>query len=190
MVKVDVLPVATERYDIQTPDFPTVMAKVKASAPDALICYLQNPSLSVAAIKAAAQTFPGIPVLGSYTMLRTEAVKAAGAAAEGMYTMLGFSPESERPQLKTFLSGYQAAYGTPPNIEESGWAYDSVRVVGEIAAAGVTDPDRMISRVHNLSNWPGVFDDYAPDDEGNMLHAVWISQVKGGAFKLVRRAEG
>ena len=111
-----------------------------------------------------------------------EQVQAAGAAAEGMITFIGWSILATTPGNQAFIENYRTAYGTEPNA----WAAQSYAALHILAAAIVsaqsTDSTAIRDALANTMNMDTILGQFSFDTHGDAIYDPQILVVKDGDF--------
>ena len=129
--------VITEKFELQSPDFRTIILKIKAKDPDGLIIYTYGhmfPMIYQQMIELDAK----IPLVCPFTTSTcTGSLKAIEIAesADLLKGALGsdfyFGPESDDPEVQSFVSKYKEKYDTLPT-GFSAHAYEDLKMLVEI----------------------------------------------------------
>ena len=157
-----------ESYKGETKDFRTLLAKVKATNPEAIYF---NPGTSPQAagllVKQARELGIKQPAYYNFMMGGAEAIKSAGGAAEGVI----FSDVSDLPQgSKDLLSQYRAKYNSDPASEyELGSSYDRVMILVQAMKAVGTDPSKVKDYFYSMKNYDGMVGSYHFDQNGDVV---------------------
>jgi branched-chain amino acid transport system substrate-binding protein len=127
-------------------DFSSLVARVKAAAPDAILTFTYGDDVGYL-VKAIREAKIEVPVMG--IEFTEQGAKIAGAAFDTFNFATDFySPDNENPWNKIFVEGHQAAYGEPPEYYGANY-YEQVffywELVRRVIAAGgdPTDTDAL-----------------------------------------------
>ena len=104
---------------------------------------------------------------------------AGGAPAAGAYLSCPCADATKLPAAQSFVSAYQAAFSTPPEIY-SGEAYDATNFVLAAIKSGATTPGAINTYLADNS-WSGVTKVVKFQPDGNVVGGtIYVYQVKGG----------
>lgn len=160
-----------------------VVAQVKTYAPDLL--YLSGDDSNMGKVLAALRD-AGItaPVLASQSMYTERAVKAAGAAANGLMVSACVPPIELMPTAALFMQHYQARYGRVTSYALMGY------VAAQIAMAAVGqihgwDKQALIRQL-SVGTFPTILGNYSFTRGGDVANPIlYFYQYDGTQFKYV-----
>ena len=176
-------------------DFASVAASAISSSPD--LVYVNSPNACPGILKALKSVGYGGKLMGIDPCSSPPALKAAGAAAEGLYFAQPFqSPDSGTPDAKTFLAAVQK-YG-PANlaldsIAESGFS-SVVNVAKQLGPVGASalNTSSILKAFKSASNAPNFLAHEYTCDGKQIPGATAVcnayqlmKQVKGGKVTTV-----
>ena len=113
-----------------------------------------------------------------------EQVAAAGTAAEGVITFIGWSSLAATPGNQAFIQSYTEKYGMEPNA----WAAQSYATLHILAAAIAnaqsTDSTAIRDTLANTMNMDTILGQFSFDAVGDAVYDPKILIVKDGAFAV------
>ncbi|NOZ79695.1 MAG: amino acid ABC transporter substrate-binding protein [Acidobacteria bacterium] len=97
------------------------------------------------------------------------------------FPLPSFDPHSDKPVVKTFVTAYQARFGTEPDIFAA-HAYDATRVsLFVLRKAKYLASDELRKTIHfDVTNFPGVTGEIRFDDYGDVHHIPVMYIIKNG----------
>jgi branched-chain amino acid transport system substrate-binding protein len=125
------------------------------------------------------------PILGGDAM-SSDALLAAGAAAEGTTVATVFHPDEPRPEVRRFAADFRRRYGAAPDAG-SALGYDAVRLlVAAMRAARSTDPDSVARALHATRAWTGVTGAFTFAPNGDLVaRPIVRAVVRDGRFEYL-----
>ncbi len=110
-------------------------------------------------------------------------VQAAGAAAEGAITFIGWDGMSNTPGNQAFVQHYQAKYGMEPDA----WAaqsYATLYILAEaMKNAQSTEPAAIRDALAQTMNLPTILGDFSFDPNGEAVYDPIVLIVKDGTLQ-------
>ena len=110
-------------------------------------------------------------------------VQAAGAAAEGAITFIGWDGMSNTPGNQAFVQHYQAKYGMAPDA----WAaqsYATLYILAEaMKNAQSTEPAAIRDALAQTMNLPTILGDFSFDPNGEAVYDPIVLIVKDGTLQ-------
>ncbi len=184
--------VATEHFEVQTTDFTTQLAKLKAKNPDALFL-AGSPEASALIIKQTREIGWPVQTLGDGEGPTGPAFwKIAGPALEGhidLTIVRGADPGPEvqrfyqyNPEIrKRFYKEYWDTYKIDPNLSICQIWYDYVFfIVDAMKRAGSVDDTEKIRVALLKTDWPGSIFRWWFFPNGQSNNALVISRIHAG----------
>lgn len=170
----------TEVFQSGDTDFSTQLTRVKSLNPDAIFVSALPPEKPGILIQAH-ELGISVPVIMS--SLTSVEVQAAGAAAEGAITFIGWLPTDETPGNQAFIQSYSAAYGMEPNVFATA-SYASVYILAEaIKNAESTDAISIRGALANISGFDTVFGKFSFNADGDAVYEQKALIVKDGILQ-------
>ncbi|NMN74017.1 amino acid/amide ABC transporter substrate-binding protein (HAAT family) [Rhizobium sp. 57MFTsu3.2] len=178
---------------VNTQDFSTLLEKIDANKPQAIMAWLTGPP-AIAFGKAYAESSRTVPVLMPHGIVGPAFLHSVGAGADGIIAAAPLTavaadmPEGEVKSVASQMVGaFRNAYGHAP----SQFALDGYVAVRLIAAAidnaGSSDPSAIrdaLERV-KVQTPQGRYAFTATNHSGLSIEDVTITRISGGQFKLL-----
>ena len=151
--KLNVSPVAMEKFNIGDTDMTAQVLKAKEANADVVLTYAIGPELAQIA-NAMAKLGWKVPLVGSWTLSMASYIDTAGANGDG-----AIMPETDiemptTPKRKAFIEAYHKAYGGDrmPSPVSAAQGYDSVYLLAAaIRQAKSTDGRKLLAALENLN---------------------------------------
>lgn len=175
--------VVEEYFDPGTTDFYSLLTKVRAANPDAVV--------------ASAIIEDGLPLIKQYRELQMKPlflclgviwaspnfINAAGKAAEGAYVATG-AQTSDTPAIRAFNDAFKQAMGTQSqSFDKTG--YDALNIVLQaMKNAGSTDATKTRDAMRTLT-YKGVLQEYKFAGGGQSEVVVNVNQIKDGHATVI-----
>ncbi|HEV2293281.1 MAG TPA: ABC transporter substrate-binding protein [Tepidisphaeraceae bacterium] len=176
--------VADEAYTQQDQDFRGQLTKIKNANPDAI--YVPGYYTQVGAIARQAKELGiNVPLLGGDGWDSEKTVEIGGDAINGNYFTNHYSPEEDRPEVKTFVEGYRKKYNQTPDAMAI-LGYDAMRLMADaIRRAGSTDGAKIRDALAATKNFPGASGTITIDENRNAQKPIVILKFENGQQKFV-----
>ncbi len=187
--------VADEVYGPKDTDMTAQLTKIKASRPDAIICWGTNPGPAIIA-RNVKQLGIKTPLYMSHGVASKKFIQLAGAnAAEGIVLPAGkltvFDKLTKNDPQAKLLRDYDQSYKKQFGVEAStfgGYAYDAFLLIANALKKGGTpaqlrDGLEQSRRVVSIS---GIFNMSPTDHNGLDLSAFEMIRVTKGDWELVK----
>ncbi|HVE11091.1 MAG TPA: ABC transporter substrate-binding protein [Paraburkholderia sp.] len=183
-----ITPVDVQGFTSNSQDFTPIVLAVKNSGADIVATYIAN-STDVAIFgKQLRQLGVKAAWIGSPSVSTATAMKLAGDALYGSYSIADFAPDSS-PEAQAYAQKYRAAYHVEPDFY-SAWAYDSVNLLAlAIKTANSTKPDDIAKALRSVKGYKGVEGTYTFDPNGDGLHGYNIVKNDGGKIVFVKHID-
>ena len=187
--------VADEVYGPKDTDMTAQLTKIKASRPDAIICWGTNPGPAIIA-RNVKQLGITTPIYMSHGVASKKFIELAGAdAAEGIMlpagklTIFDKLPKND-PQAK-LLRDYDQSYRKGFGVEAStfgGYAYDAFLLVANALKKGGTPAQIRdgIEQSRKVVSVSGIFTMSPADHNGLDLSAFEMVRITRGDWELVK----
>ena len=172
--------VAIETFMGGETSFKDQLGRIKALEPDAIFISSLPPDKSVF-LKEAAELGITVPII---LRTLTEAdVEAAGEAAEGAITYVGWGSAVDTPGNQAFIEKYTTEYGFAPN-NYAARSYTALYVLAEaIRNAEFNDADSIKDALAKISDYDTVVGKFSFDENGDAIYEPQVLIVRDG--KLV-----
>lgn len=183
-----VTPVLVQGFTSNSQDFTPIVLAIKNSGADIVSTYIANSTDVAIFAKQLRQLGVKAAWVGSPSVSTDTAMKLAGDALHGSYSIADFSPGSSA-QAQAYADKYRAAYKVDPDFY-SAWAYDSVKLLAlAIKNANSTKPDDIAKALHAIKDYKGVEGAYTFDANGDGLHGYNIVRNDGGKIVFVKHID-
>ena len=161
-------------------DFSKQLTEIKALNPD-IIFFSSLPAEKSGMLLQADEL--GITAPFVLRTLTIDDVEAAGEAAEGAMTFIGWSDTIDTPANQAFLENYRATYNSEPNNYVAR-AYATLHILEEaIIQAQSTDSTAIRDALANIRDLDTIFGKFSFDTNGEAIYDAKILIVEDG--KLV-----
>ena len=187
---------ADEIYGPKDTDMTAQLTKIKALAPDAIICWGTNPGPAVIA-RNRVQLGMDTPLYMSHGVASKKFIELAGPAAEGLRLPAGrlavapMLPDGhpQKALLLKYISDYETRFGIPVSTF-GGYAYDAIMLLVEAVkkgnSAAPADIRDNLERIDHFVGTSGVFSMSAEDHNGLTLDAFEMVEIENGDWKIVQ----
>ena len=170
----------TEVFQSGDTDFSAQLTEIKALEPDAIFISALPPEKAGILIQAHEL---GITVPIIMSSLTSVDVEAAGAAAEGTITFIGWLSTDDTPGNQAFVQNYNMTYGMTPDVFATA-SYTSVYILAEaIKNAQATDAISIRDALANISNLDTVFGKFSFNADGDAIYEQKALIVKDGMLQ-------
>ena len=171
----------TEVFQSGDTDFSAQLTQIKALAPDAIFISALPPEKAGILIQAHELGIT-VPIIMS-SLTRVD-VEAAGAAAEGAITFIGWLSTDDTPGNQAFVQNYNMTYGMTPDVFATA-SYTSVYILAEaIKNAQATDVISIRDALANISNLDTVLGKFSFNADGDAIYEQKALIVKDGMLQL------
>ena len=170
----------TEVFQSGDTDFSAQLTRIKELNPDAVFISALPPEKPKVLIQGH-ELGISVPVIMS--SLTSVEVEAAGAAAEGAITFIGWLPTDDTPGNQAFVQNYSATFGMTPNVFAAA-SYASVYILAEgIKNAGTTDAISIRNALANTKDFDTVFGKFSFNADGDAIYEQKAVIVKDGVLQ-------
>ena len=171
----------TETFQEGETDFTAHLTRIKALDPDAIFVSSLPPEKVAILLKGHEL---GISVPFIMRTLTDEHIKAAGEAAEGAITVVGWGSAVDTPKNQEFIANYKERYGKEPN-NYAARSYASLYILAE-ALANAESKDAMGIRdaLANIRNYDTILGEFSFNEDGDAVYDPKILIVKDGKLEL------
>jgi branched-chain amino acid transport system substrate-binding protein len=189
--------VADEVYGPKDTDMTAQLTKIKAAAPDAIVCWGTNPGPAVVA-KNRVQLGMDTPLYMSHGVASKKFIELAGEAAEGIMLPAGKLivaaqlPDSD-PQKKVLLE-YTKQYGEKFNQPVStfgGHGWDGVMLLAKaMQMGGSAEPKAIRDNLEKIKDFVGIggIFSFSPTDHNGLDATAFVMiEVAGGDWKIMTK---
>ena len=170
----------TETFQSNDTDFSAQLTRIKALNPDAIFVSALPPEKPEILIQGHEL---GISVPFIVSSLTSVEVEAAGAAAEGAITFMGWLSTDDTPGNQAFVQNYSTAFDTEPSSFAAA-SYASVYILAEaIKTAESTDSISIRDALANIKDFDTVLGKFSFDANGDAVYEPKTLIVKDGALQ-------
>lgn len=128
------------------------------------------------------------PMIGGDGWVSDE-LKNAGNALDGCYFSDHYSKEDDRPEVKTFLTKFKAAYGMDPD-SMAALGYDSANLLFDaMTRAGSTDGKALAAAINSTKDFNAVTGKITIDEKRNAKKGAVMQVLKNGSYSFFARVE-
>jgi branched-chain amino acid transport system substrate-binding protein len=176
---------------LDSKDYTQYFGQIRAARPQVL--YTSTAGNDTVRLLTQMQDFGllnNLLVVGAAGTVTSQNVGAMGTAADGFTTGVGYSPQIDTPENKTFLEAFRNAYKTDPDL----YGADSYGLIyfykAAVEKAGSTDTDKVRSAMRGLQ-WmtpQGMKTMRAGDHQA--IQNMYVVQVHKGKFNIVGSVPG
>lgn len=170
----------TEAFKSSDTNFSAQLTRIKALNPDAIFVSALPPEKPVILMQAHEL---GISVPFVVSSLTNVEVEAAGAAAEGAITFIGWLGTDDTPGNQAFVQNYSAAFGMEPDAFAAS-SYATVYILAEaIKNAESTDSISIRDALANIKDFDTVLGQFSFDVNGDAVYAPKALIVKDSTLQ-------
>jgi branched-chain amino acid transport system substrate-binding protein len=183
-----VTPVTVQGFTSNSQDFTPIVLAIKQSGADVVSTYITNSTDVGIFAKQLRQLGVNIAWVGSPSVSTDTAMKLAGDALHGTYSIADFAVDSS-PEAQAYAKKYKEKYKLEPDLY-SAWAYDAAQLLAMgIKNANSTKPDDIKKAIHNIKGYKGVEGTYTFDKNGDGLHGYNIVKNEKGKLVFVKHLD-
>ena len=170
----------TEVFQSGDTDFSAQLTRIQALNPDAIFVSALPPEKPRILTQAH---HLGISVPFIVSSLTDVEVAAAGAAAEGAITFIGWLPSDDTPGNQAFVQNYSATFGMEPNVFAVS-SYASVYILAEaINNAQSLDSIAIRDALAAISDFDTVLGKFSFNADGDAIYDPKVLIVKDGRLQ-------
>ena len=173
----------TETFQGGDTDFTEQLTRIRDANPD--IIFISSLSPEKPGLLMQGRQL-GIPNSVPFVMrtLTIADVQAAGGAAEGAITFVGWASTADTPGNSAFVQNYSAKYGVEPS-NYAARAYAGLHILAEaIANAQSTDSIGIRDALANITDFDTVFGKFSFNEVGDAVYDPKILIVVNGQLEL------
>ena len=179
----DVRVLITETFRGGETDFKAQLTRIRDTNPD--VIFVSSLSPEKPGILTQGRQL-GIPDSVPFVMrtLTIDDVQAAGEAAEGAITFVGWASTADTPGNQAFVQNYTEKYGVEPS-NYAARAYAGFHILAEaIANAQSTDSIGIRDALANITDFDTVFGKFSFNEVGDAVYEPKILIVTNGQLKI------
>ena len=181
-------PVTIQGYTNNSQDFTAIVLAIKKSGADVLTSYMTNaPDVGIFA-KQLRQLGLTQPWIGSASLATDTALKLAGEALWGTYTVSDFVIEAN-DESKAYAKKFRATHNADPDLF-SAWAYGAVYLIKHaMEGAKSTEPEAMRKALLATRGFRGVEGTYDFEPNGDAVHGYNVVKNEKGKIVFIQRID-
>ena len=175
--------VATETFQSGDTDFTAQLTRIMEANPEAIFISTLPPEMPLILSQGRELGIPdSVPFI--LPEIAIEQVAAAGDAAEGVITFIGWSSLAATPGNEAFIQSYTEKFGMEPNA----WAAQSYATLhilaAAIATAQSTEAEAIRDALANTMDLDTILGQFSFDAVGDAVYDPQILIVKDGEFAV------
>lgn len=181
-------PVLIQGYTSNSQDFTPVVLQIKKSGADIIGSYMTNsPDVGIFA-RQLRQLGVNIEWIGSTSVVTETAIKLAGEALDGVYSVSDFATEAN-DEARAFAKSYRARYKQEPDLY-SGCTYGAVYLLKHaIETAKSTDAQAIRNALLSTRGLKGVEGTYNFEPNGDGVHGYNVVKIEKGKVRFIKRID-
>lgn len=160
------------------------LLNIKKAAPDALIGLTHEPEAAVIMKQFRQLGFKDVDVLGFSAWGVPAFTDLAGAAADGVISVQGFTPEFQDAKVQEFVKKYKARWNSMPSDPAQAY-YDGMYLLAHVIEKVGFEKEAIRKGLSELKDFPGVQGPLTADAKHNFTNFSLISQFKGGTWNII-----
>jgi branched-chain amino acid transport system substrate-binding protein len=179
-----------EKYDLNTTNFGSQIAKVRSSKPDALMIFSYGQQNGTLVKQARDYGYSG-PIYGLDYL--PENVTVAGAAMEGYkFAIDEFDINSKEPISAKFVAAYRARFKEDPDFYAANY-YEATYIVRDLIAAldkagKPTTGSNLDAEIRQMRSFPSVYGGKITfRDNGTAQKPIAVFEIKNGQKVLIKK---
>ena len=173
----------TETFQGGDTDFSTQLARIRDANPEVIFISALSPEKPGILMQGRQLGIPdSVPFV--IRTLTIADVQAAGDAAEGAITFVGWASTADTPGNQDFVQNYSAKYGVEPG-NYAARSYAALHILAEaIADAQSTDSTAIRDALANITDFDTVFGKFSFDAVGDAVYDPKILIVANGQLEI------
>ena len=169
--------VITETFKGGDTDFSEQLTRIQAVDPDVIFVSSLSPEKPDILIQGSEL---GISAPFILRTLTADNVQAAGAAAEGVITFVGWSAGVDTPGNQAFVENYSATFGMAPN-NYAARSYTTLHLLAAaMAQAESTDPTAIRDALASIKDFDTILGKFSFNAHGDAVYDPKVLVVKDG----------
>ncbi|OPZ65230.1 MAG: Leucine-, isoleucine-, valine-, threonine-, and alanine-binding protein precursor [Firmicutes bacterium ADurb.Bin506] len=177
-------PVSMQQIKEGEKDATGQLLNIRQAAPDALIGLTHEPEAAVIMRQFRQLGFRDVDVLGFSAWGVPAFTDLAGAAADGVISVQGFTPEYQDPKVQEFVQKYQARWKSLPSDPAQAY-YDGMYLLANVIEKVGFEKEDIRKGLTELKDFPGVQGPLTCDAKHNFTNFSLISQFKSGTWNII-----
>jgi len=182
LAKLNLNPVAEERFTTGSIDFTPIVARLKNANPEAIAIwgYYGETSMLVKQLKEAGLN---VPMGGANAFDSPVFPKLAGPAADNIIFVNPYFPDPNDSKIQNFINRYEQKYGSKPDVYVVN-SYDSVYIIAEAMKKAGKNKDKIRDAVRAIK-FRGINQELTFDENGDNLRPIHIVEWKDGKQRKI-----
>ncbi len=173
----------TETFQGGDTDFTTQLTRIRDANPDIIFISSLSPEKPGILMQGRQLGIPNSVPFVMRTLTITD-VQAAGEAAEGAITFVGWASTADTPGNQAFVQNYSEKYGVEPS-NYAARAYAGLHILAEaIANARSTESTAIRDALANITDFDTVFGKFSFNEVGDAIYDPKILIVVNGQLEL------
>ena len=175
----------TETFQGGDTDFTAQLTRIRDANPDIIFISSLSPEKPGILMQGRQLGIPNSVPFVMRTLTITD-VQAAGEAAEGAITFVGWASTADTPGNQAFVQNYSEKYGVEPS-NYAARAYAGLHILAEaIANAQSTDATAIRDALANITDFDTVFGKFSFNEVGDAVYDPKILIVINGQLELFK----
>ena len=171
----------TETFKGGDTDFSEQLTRIQALDPDVIFVSSLSPEKPDILTQGSEL---GISAPFILRTLTADNVEAAGTAAEGVITFVGWGTAVDTPGNQAFVENYSAKFGMEPN-NYAARSYVTLHILAAaMAKAQSTDPAAIRDALASIKDFDTIFGKFSFDTNGDAVYDAKVLIVKDGELVL------
>jgi branched-chain amino acid transport system substrate-binding protein len=181
-------PVLVQGYTNNSQDFTPIVLQIKSSGAGIIASYMTNaPDVGIFA-RQLRQLGMQTDWIGSTSVVTETAMKLAGEALWGVYSVADFTPEGN-DEARAFTKKYKAKYEKEPDLF-SAFPYGAVYLLKHaIEKAKSTDAEAVRNAMLSIRGLKGVEGTYNFEPNGDAVHGYNVVRNEKGKITFIKHIE-
>ena len=173
----------TETFQGGDTDFTAQLTRIKEANPEVIFISSLSPEKPGILIQGRQLGIPNSVPFVIRTLTIAD-VQAAGDAAEGAITFVGWASTADTPGNQTFVQNYRAKYGVEPS-NYAARSYATLHILAEaIANAQSTDSTAIRGALANITDFDTIFGKFSFNKVGDAVYDPKVLIVVNGQLEI------
>lgn len=169
-------PIADETYLTSDSDFRTVLLRILANKPDAILVDPQSGLKAGLVVKQLRQLNPSIPLYGNFAFSSADALNSGGAAdLEGLKFIDAPVVGTERGAK--FIERFSTRFGKPQSDFHVAATYDTVMLAARALADGAKTGEQIKNYFDKMPEFEGIGFNYRFDSNGDVIGVNYVVKI-------------
>lgn len=180
--------VMKEAFSQGEQDFRSILTKIKAKKPQAIITPVYYDEAGLI-IKQARELKINVPIIGGDALDDPKTVETAGTQyCNNVYFVAFYSSQDPDPKVQTFVKKYKQKYKVEPNcIAALGYDLGYFLADAIRRANTISDREKLRDALENTKNFKGIAGTISIDSKHNGQHSGVVIEIQNGVMKFKGR---